>query len=501
MDTETDLRDRMAAILGLLQTRSESPGSGDSRQRVLPLEPGHLYAVVGDLHGDFAAFDDILRSFFPRDLTEEEAARRHVLLLGDILDRGRRDLQLLHALLALREVLGERLILMRGNHEHWVADEEGALRTTAEGGQELLLNYLRGKVPDGNLLALHRFFEGMPHVLLLTHPAGGALLVHAGVPPEFLVRKYLSNLLASTASPEELLQAALQVENIRSAFLWGRGPLEGVPRPDRPYPYRRFYPEDVESFLGVLGARVLLRGHDTENRGYGVQMAGRCITVSSSGTALAGRNPDSYFDHTVQMPRYLVLDGDRFGLGQRGSGEYEHLDAGIAVREVFGRDVVVLVDEESQGPGQESEAMTLARKIHQALPLASDVPIHLYQRRLYSVDAAEFLVLLEPRIARFDRELDRSFHARYTFHLSREEGRFRLRRWRGPWMPDREEEDCREEDSRDDFVRKCAAFLVRILDLPVAKPGVGSSTVAEGSAADPETGIPATPGGMEEEGP
>lgn len=470
IDSESDLLARMADVRARIEpglpppeSVPEEPPASESEVRfhLEPLVEGHLYAVVGDLHGDFAAFDDIVRSFYTPDLDDEQVRKRHMVVLGDIMDRGRRDFQILHAVLMLRELLGDRVVLMRGNHEEWRIKEDGAPYSTAMGGDELLVNYLRPRVPPEALLTLHRHLEALPHCALLTHPEGNVVLVHAGVPPEFLLRRHVPEAPRDPAACRSALATCLAVETIRKAFLWGRGPIDDQERPNRPYPFNKFYDLDLDAFLGCFGASLLIRGHDVQRPGYGVQVGGRCVTISSSGTAIHGDNADTAFAGQVDLPRYLVLDPQRFNRAEKGRGEYEALDAGVAVREVFSRDIVLLVNESRD---HADDIVALARLIHEELGLRHDLPVHVYRRRNYSVDASEFVGLLEPRSGKFDKELDRGFHNRLSFELASEGDRIVFRRWNPRGLRAATSEAAVRGEPTREFARQCVGLIEEAAD-------------------------------------
>jgi serine/threonine protein phosphatase 1 len=138
-------------------------------------------AVLGDVHGNADRLE--------RALSELATEDRLVIMVGDYINRGPDSRRVMDLLLAAREELRERLVLLRGNHEVALmsflntGDPTGFLRhkgvTTvssycANPGPDVLQDFRRG-FPQAHL----RLLESMP-----THAEGSALLVtHAGFNP------------------------------------------------------------------------------------------------------------------------------------------------------------------------------------------------------------------------------------------------------------------------------------------------------------------------------
>jgi hypothetical protein len=424
-------------------TDAAEPLIHDPRFLQIQAEDGHLYALVGDLHGDYAAFEEILRSFFPVGLGDAEAERRHVYLLGDILDRGRRDFQLLHAVLELRLLLGDRFVLLRGNHEMLsmkgdTVHSEFSPRTFLDAFGEVL--------PVAFWRAFVDYLAWLPHLALIRFDRGSVALFHAGVPPGFLQSK------------AEAMPDYLEVDNVRKAFLVGRGPVPG-PRPDRPYPFGKFYREDLDDFCRHFDVKLMVRGHDMRSRGYTVEDGGRFITIFSSGTAMAA---DSGYQDEVCLPRFLVLDGARLFRGEHGEGEHRELDGGISVREVFHRDLVLILDSGSER--ERGRLLELARSIKTNLDLVRDLPVHVMERPGYTTAVAPPVAFLPP-IGAHDRELDKDLHARYAFLLSVADADFVMKEWAPPTAASlgRNLTLVRGSDQAA-FVRECAARIATALD-------------------------------------
>ena len=67
--------------------------------------------IVGDIHGCFAEFEEILRK------TELDEAGDRLILIGDVIDRGPDSRLVLNQIWELHKKMGERFVYLMGNHE------------------------------------------------------------------------------------------------------------------------------------------------------------------------------------------------------------------------------------------------------------------------------------------------------------------------------------------------------------------------------------------------
>jgi len=85
-------------------------------EKKLELEQNLIYIpqgktmVIGDLHGDIISLKKILQIFF-RDVFQT------ILFLGDYVDRGPKQLEVINTLFHYKRLMPERVVLLRGNHE------------------------------------------------------------------------------------------------------------------------------------------------------------------------------------------------------------------------------------------------------------------------------------------------------------------------------------------------------------------------------------------------
>lgn len=153
-------------------------------------ESGILY-VAFDIHEDFEAFTAVFKEtrFIERVLAGEDL---YLAFVGDYISRGYGGVEILSQLLQLftHPKFGERILLLKGNHELNVGrtwdpeDGSGARpRHFYETIQRRIEGAWRGSSADTIWDDVFSFFDTLPHSLVT---ANGALVVHAGVGPQFL---------------------------------------------------------------------------------------------------------------------------------------------------------------------------------------------------------------------------------------------------------------------------------------------------------------------------
>lgn len=215
--------------------------------------------VVGDLHGDWKAFERAVDLFLEGD---------HLMVfLGDYADRGPHGLEILEGLQELLEDHGDRVIALKGNHEDYrdgrpmfvPADLPGEVEEKRPEGWSGYFPQLKERLLDRLLLA----------VLLPGH----SLMVHGGIHIDL--------------SMGELIEPGTRTEE---AVLWS-DPHEGRDAPNPRGKGTLFGPDTTDHVLSELGVRYLIRSHEPRKACTGpvLEHEGKVITVSS--TSVCGGRP------------------------------------------------------------------------------------------------------------------------------------------------------------------------------------------------------------------
>lgn len=182
-------------------------------------EDRRVYAI-GDIHGRLDLFDRLL-DIIDHDDAGRPALACHLVLLGDLIDRGPQSAQVVERAMALRHT-SDKVHIIKGNHEElFVYAAQGSARSAGYfrriGGTSTLASYGLGadvseEKPDDELACwmlnnIPRdhvdFIDGFDDMLVM----GDYLFVHAGIRPRVQLEA----------------QTAADLHWIRAEFLKHRG--------------------------------------------------------------------------------------------------------------------------------------------------------------------------------------------------------------------------------------------------------------------------------------
>ncbi|RLG92550.1 MAG: serine/threonine protein phosphatase [Candidatus Hecatellales archaeon] len=234
--------------------------------------------VVGDIHGDLESLIYILKNSNFLDAVRR-GEKPIILFLGDYGDRGFLSPEVYYIVFWLKANHPENVILLRGNHE---------------GPSDLIavphdLPYHLKRKFGGNWEKIYEkflvFFDKLPHSAILK---GKYLFLHGGIPSEAKNLQDLSY-AAKHHPAKRLLEEILwsdPEEDIKGVYPSPRGA-------------GKLFGEDVtKSFLGKIGVKTLIRGHEPCYEGIKVNHNGAVLTVFS-------RKGEPYFN---PYAAYLEID-------------------------------------------------------------------------------------------------------------------------------------------------------------------------------------------------
>lgn len=171
-----------------------APKSPASRRRTAP---GDRIYAIGDIHGRYDLLRDLLRKIEDHQRGLPEPENLHVVLLGDVVDRGPDSAAVLHFLHDWSKHTQGQFMLL-GNHEELMlkvhAGEQRLLAPWLRvGGRETLESFgLAPPAPeeDHDPRFMEEIFETLPHDLMdfvrswpLTVSSGDYYFCHAGIRP------------------------------------------------------------------------------------------------------------------------------------------------------------------------------------------------------------------------------------------------------------------------------------------------------------------------------
>lgn len=222
---------------------------------------------VGDLHGDFKSLKEILaESSMLRSIGKNAQNLMYLVFLGDYVDRGPKQVEVLKRVLELKYQSPFRVYLLRGNHEqrgdvspHDFPDVAGP------------------KLYD----IANDLFDKLPYVVITKN---GLVALHGGICQGVKKLEDLTRL--SQEQKEEILwndPNPVNGENFTFNYQRGIGNL--------------FSQKALEEFLENIGAEILLRSHQIETQNSKLKTKNLLITIFSN-----------TYGGLVPNPSYAVLD-------------------------------------------------------------------------------------------------------------------------------------------------------------------------------------------------
>ena len=258
--------------------------------------------VLTDLHGDLKSLLDV---FYLEDVLEKLAQNENfaLIFLGDYIDRGMKQINVLRTVLLLQYVFWGKVFLLRGNHEDFIYNEkEGKyFSTEMEDGEDTYVGSWGKDFGRDYLRELNLFFHSMP--LFLVEESTKTFMVHGGLPP-FLdegndIFPYFRN-LEELSSP--LVSHGLRYEP--EMVLWSRVRNSDNVRFFKGKKSYEYAKRQVDAFLGKIGADRILRGHDPE--ALKIFFDGKVITFHTTG---GKGNPHSKHHYgNIPTPTYIKIE-------------------------------------------------------------------------------------------------------------------------------------------------------------------------------------------------
>jgi hypothetical protein len=244
------------------------------------LPPEGRAIFIGDLHGDANTIPSILEQ--TKFLENMEAGSMDVKLvfLGDYADRGKKDIQTLEQVLALKLRYPNEVILLRGNHEDIrMGDKYGLLDSLwdqfEESGKRLFDHY-------------NQLFEKLPGICLV---GNGVIAVHGGIPGREI------GSLKELQNKKDLFQIRWADPSIEVSNF-------GVSR--RGGITQTFGHQAYQRFMENIGATLMIRGHEAQPKGvkHLFSESGREL-ISLFSTGVKSRSTGY---NNVQEAKFMKLD-------------------------------------------------------------------------------------------------------------------------------------------------------------------------------------------------
>ena len=246
-------------------------------------DPDARVVVLGDIHCDYLSLAAALLKLSVSDYDYFEKA--YFVFLGDYLDRGTALFEPLLLLADLKEILGDRMIMLKGNHETINFDavtKAVKSRVLPDQTAQCLNDYCGENVSF--LQSFVRFFRTLPIYVYLKTLNKTVLLAHAAIPRDIQVDRFLLDqetgkiVFNSTTPPVDRL-------NIRNAIfqdmIWGdpREVEEKIQIEGR----FEFGAKQFDRFVSRNHIDLMIRSHEEVTYGFKAFFKNRLYTLFSTG--------------------------------------------------------------------------------------------------------------------------------------------------------------------------------------------------------------------------
>lgn len=273
--------------------------------------------LVGDIHCDFTALKTMLMKLAEAE-DYDYVSNAAFIFLGDYIDRGASPFQTLRLLLKLKEHLGERCILLRGNHDNfYYSDEEK--RYMAPVSPSDTIDFFTEYLDEGTVEAFKNLWDILPWFVLLSAKEKKYLITHGSIPRDdlatvFSLDEFKKLTLPLAADGKE----KVQLRRCLNSMTWG-DPVEAEMKYNSGQTRFEFGSKQFDAFMNAHGFTHLVRGHEPVSDGCDTMYGGRLTTLFSSGGA---GNEDSYYQDLVPNPAFAIIDEEGELHGERIFGEW-----------------------------------------------------------------------------------------------------------------------------------------------------------------------------------
>ncbi len=273
----------------------------------LRAKPTARVVVVGDIHCDYPSLAAILLKLSTSDY--DYFSNAYFIFLGDYIDRGSALFEPLLLLKDLKEILGDRMIMLKGNHESIEYDELKQILKPRVLPHETCdcLNKYCGN--DKNFLKqFATFYSTLPTYVYLKTEGRNMLLTHAAIPRDMFIDKisFDEQNGAMVFSTNTLVEERLSMRNkICKDMIWGDpSPYNEKIQVDGRFEFGR---KQFDRWISRNPIDLLLRSHEEAANGYTPFFDDRLFTIFSTGGT---ENPQTGYPKV--QPAFSIIQNDQF---------------------------------------------------------------------------------------------------------------------------------------------------------------------------------------------
>lgn len=293
---------------------------GKSEENIYILKKQREYFLIGDIHSDTISLAAVLKAanFFNNIVNMKDFK---LIFLGDYVDRGVAHLKLMEKILTLKYLFPHHIILLRGNHDGGVLNQDGSITLPYRKPEDdpndayfpLYLKNLSTVNSTFNPVLLEKylqFFNTLGAMAFIQYGSKIALGVHGGIPrPTSGENSYYSYLSCINDLTDETIKDHIG-KSIVNNMLWS-DPYKGGC--DLRENSGRFYftEEHFCDFKHKVGIDILVRGHEAVVDGVTRHFNDSVYTIFSSG--------DRYMDiHLNDETAYVGISPKILKLSSKG---------------------------------------------------------------------------------------------------------------------------------------------------------------------------------------
>ena len=282
--------------------------SDHSYYRLLDIrkEPSTRVVVIGDIHCDYYSLSAILLKLSVAKY--DYFGKAYFVFLGDYLDRGACLFEPLLLLKDLKEILGDRMIMLKGNHESisYDADKQTLKAYVRPNDSCECLKQYCSDAPEF-LKAFSEYYRKLPTYVYLKTQEKNILLTHASIPRDIFLNDFNFDEADGHIRFEPAVQENERLRKRKSILkdmVWGdpkdydeKMQIEGR---------FEFGRKQFERFYAHNHIDLILRSHEEASLGYKAFFSNRVFTVFSTG---GDRNPQTGYPE-AEPAFAIIADND-----------------------------------------------------------------------------------------------------------------------------------------------------------------------------------------------
>lgn len=274
-----------------------------SRKVFQEIDTKERVVIISDIHNDSNTLSQIFHKL--RISKKYDYFNNAVFVfLGDYLDRGVNSLQVLRFILKFKSLLGNRCILIKGNHDNILYSAEKGYY--AVHSPHDTLDFFKGLFDEKFILKLKEFYELLPYFAFTKIKRRKYLFVHASIPKDKDFVKFNLKLLKEIDLP---LTEKHEYRQLLTDITWGDASDVDFKNQENVTSIRyEFGRNQFEKFMKENDFEFMFRGHDAITDGYRIFFDGRLLSLFSSG---------GYFNEVtgyqyIKTPSFGIIkeDGD-----------------------------------------------------------------------------------------------------------------------------------------------------------------------------------------------